>query len=208
MRKVPRLQVAAGALGYGERVTTTLFVSATREEAAYLPAGTDLIVTGIGTLNCAIALTRELASRTQLPDRIINIGTAGGLRDGIGGVYEIARVFQHDFSSDLISQMLGRPYPNGRGLPVSGRLPVAHLATGDAFISDTATRDRLAQSAHLCDMEGAAVAAVAASFDIPVTLLKQVSDNADEGAATTWFEAVDAGARELYDALITHGFLT
>ncbi|WP_245533841.1 hypothetical protein [Corynebacterium lubricantis] len=89
-------------------MTTTLFVSATREEAAYLPAGTDLIVTGIGTLNCAIALTRELASRTQLPDRIINIGTAGGLRDGIGGVYEIARVFQHDFSSDLISQMLGR----------------------------------------------------------------------------------------------------
>lgn len=198
---------AVGAVGYGELVTTTLFVSATREEAAYLPAGTDLIITGIGTLNCAIALTKELAGRSTLPDRIINIGTAGGLRDGITGVYEIARVFQHDFSSDVISQMLGRPYPNGRGLPVSGRLPVAHLATGDAFISDTATRDLLARSAHLCDMEGAAVAAVAASFGVPVTLLKQVSDEADEGAVTTWFEAVDAGAKELYDALIAHNFL-
>ncbi len=50
--------------------------------------------------------------------------------------------------------------------------------------------------------------AVADSFGIPVTLLKQVSDQADETAATTWFEAVDAGARELYDALLTHGFLT
>ena len=57
-------------------------------------------------------------------------------------------------------------------------------------------------------MEGAAVVAVADSFGIPVTLLKQVSDQADETAATTWFEAVDAGARELYDALLTHGFLT
>ena len=188
-------------------MATTLFVSATHEEAAYLPTGTDLIVTGIGTLNCAITLTRELASRSGLPDRIINIGTAGALRDGISGVYEIGRVFQHDFSSELISQMIGRPFPNMRGLPVSGRLPVAHLATGDAFISDTITRDRLAQSAHLCDMEGAAVAAVAANFELPVTLLKQVSDNADEGAAITWFEAVDAGAKELYGALVTHNFL-
>lgn len=103
--------------------------------------------------------------------------------------------------------MIGRPFPNMRGLPVSGRLPVAHLATGDAFISDSATRARLAQRAHLCDMEGAAVAAVADSFELPVTLLKQVSDNADEGASTTWFEAVDAGAQQLYDALLAGGFL-
>ena len=192
---------------YSECVTTTLFVSATHEEAAYLPTGTDLIVTGIGTLNCAIVLTKELAGRSQLPDHIINIGTAGALRDGISGVFEVERVFRHDFSSELISQMIGRPFPNMRGLPVSGHLPVAYLATGDAFISDTAIRDRLAQRAHLCDMEGAAVAAVAASFGIPATLLKQVSDNADEGASTTWFKAVDAGAQQLCDALLAGGFL-
>lgn len=183
-------------------MTTTLFVSATREEAAYLPAGADLLVTGIGTLNCAIALTRELAGRQQLPEHILNFGTAGALRDGISGVFEIDRVFQHDFSSDLISQMIGRPLPNARGLPVTGKLPVAHLATGDAFISDSETRARLAQQAHLCDMEGAAVAAVAETFGISVTLLKQVSDNADEGATSTWFEAVDAGAKELHEALL------
>ena len=40
-----------------------------------------------------------------------------------------------------------------------------------------------------------------------MTLLKQVSDQADEGATTTWFEAVDAGARELYRALVDHNFL-
>lgn len=189
-------------------MTTTLFVSATREEAAHLPAGTDLLITGVGTLSCAIRLTRELAGRGQLPDQIINIGTSGALRDGISGVFEVNHVYQHDFSSDLISQMMGRPHPNGRILPVTGRLPAVRLATGDAFISDTTTRDRLGRNADLCDMEGAAVVAVADSFGIPVTLLKQVSDQADETAATTWFEAVDAGARELYDALLTHGFLT
>lgn len=194
-------------LHYGGSVTTTLFVSATPEEAAYLPEGVDLLVTGVGTLNCAITLTRELASRAQLPGRIINIGTAGALRDGVSGVYEVEHVFQHDFSNDLIARMTGRTCANGTALEVSGRLPIARLATGDAFIGDTATRDRLARLAELCDMEGAAVAAAARSFGIPVTLLKQVSDNADEGAATTWFEAVDAGARELYDALTAHNFL-
>lgn len=103
--------------------------------------------------------------------------------------------------------MTGRPCLNGHELQVSGNLPTARLATGDAFIGDAAIRDQLARDADLRDMEGAAVAAVARDFGIPVTLLKQVSDNADEGAMATWFDAVDAGAKELFQVMLTHGFL-
>ncbi|CAB0672676.1 5'-methylthioadenosine/S-adenosylhomocysteine nucleosidase [Corynebacterium diphtheriae] len=72
-------------------------------------------------------------------------------------------------------------------------LPTAGLATGDTFISDTATRDRLAQQAQLCDMEGYCVVKVAREFGIPVTLIKQVSDHADESAAAKWHDAARGG---------------
>lgn len=172
-----------------------LYVSATREEAAHLPAGTPVLVTGIGTINCTLALCRAIAENR--PGRIINLGTAGALRDGLSGVFEITAVHQHDFSDELISRMTGGPVPNEVALDAVTGLPTARLATGDAFISDSATRARLAGRADLVDMEGYAVARVGQAHGIPVTLLKQVSDSADEDASTTWFEAVDRGAREL-----------
>ena len=175
-----------------------LFVSATTEEAAHLPPGSDVLVTGVGTINATIALSRRLAD--GLPGRLINVGTAGALIDGHAGVYEITSALQHDFSDDMISIMTGRPYPNLVEIPAVTDLPKATLATGDAFISDSETRTRLAGRAELVDMEGYAVARVGAAYGVPVTLLKQVSDSADEAASETWFDAVDRGARELAQA--------
>ncbi|ANE04955.1 nucleosidase [Corynebacterium crudilactis] len=182
-------------------MTSTLYVSATHEEAAHLPLEIDLLVTGIGTQAATMMLTKELATREVLPSRIINVGTAGALVDGMAGVYEIDYVFQHDFSSEIIADMTGKPCPNGVELARVGSLPVARLATGNSFISDSETRSRLAARASLCDMEGAALVGVAKYFGVPITLLKQVSDSADESASTTWFDAVDAGALELADAV-------
>lgn len=179
-------------------MSAILFVSATREEAAHLPDEVTVLVTGVGTMNSAVALSSYLADLGgQRPDRIVNVGTAGALRDGFAGVHEIHEVLQHDFSDQFISEMLGRPVPNMRQLLPVTDLPAARLATGDAFINDSATRDRLAQRSDLVDMEGYAVARIGAAFDIPVTLLKQVSDKADENAYRTWCEAVDQGATEL-----------
>jgi adenosylhomocysteine nucleosidase len=46
-------------------------------------------------------------------------------------------------------------------------------------------------------MEGYAVAAVATHLDLPVRLIKQVSDDADENSAKTWPETVSECARVL-----------
>ena len=59
------------------------------------------------------------------------------------------------------------------------------------------------QQAQLCDMEGYAIAFVAQHFGIPCTLIKQVSDNADDAAADTWVDAVDRGAQDLAGAIRT-----
>lgn len=189
-------------------MSSVLFVSATAEEAAYLPEGVRVLITGVGTMNTAVAMAAHLANpENPRPERIVNLGTAGALREGFTGIFEIHEVTQHDFSSALIEEMIGRPVPNERQLlPVTG-LPAARLATGDAFINNSADRERLSASADLVDMEGYAVARIGAAFDIPVTLIKQVSDNADEQSTGTWFEAARDGAQELSDALRAQGWV-
>ena len=112
-------------------------------------------------------------------------------------------MFQYDFDHKVIEQIIGKPFPNGIDLPTVSTLPTAHLATGDSFVNDPDTRARLVQQAQLCDMEGYAIAFVAQHFGIPCTLIKQVSDNADDAAADTWVDAVDRGAQDLAGAIRT-----
>lgn len=176
----------------------TLFVAAVDGEAAYLPDDAALLITGIGTLPAAIRLTEVLAR--ERPARVVNIGTAGALRDGLDGVFEVDRVIKHDFKLEVLTDIARYLLPAVIELETSGRLPTAGLATGDAFVSETALRDELAVASSLCDMEGYAVAAVCQHFGVPVTLLKQVSDSANESAKGTWADAVDRGARQLADA--------
>lgn len=195
-------------------MTAPLFVAAVVGEAAHLPEDADVLITGIGTLSAAINLTLTLSERRasgNLPSRIINIGTAGALRDDhTRGVYEIDRVYKHDFQSDEIPGVTGEALPITFEPQTSGRFPTAQLATGDTFVEDSVTRARLAREAGLVDMEGYAVCAVAHRFNVPVTLLKQISDNADEETASGWAEAVDPGAVQLAEAvrLLSEGVVT
>jgi nucleoside phosphorylase len=75
------------------------------------------------------------------------------------------------------------------------------LATGDAFISDPVTRARLAERAHLVDMEGYAVARACATAGVPCELVKVVSDSADEAAGHSWVERMDAFARTIAEVV-------
>ncbi|MEV6536648.1 MULTISPECIES: nucleosidase [Streptomyces] len=167
-----------------------LIVAAVEEEAAHLDGRFPLLVTGMGKVNAAAALALAL-SRGERPGEIVNLGTAGALKEGLSGLHEISRVVQHDLDTALLHKISGRVY--GAPLTVgAGRGPT--LATGDTFVTDSAVRERLALEADLVDMEGYAVATVAQHLDIPVRLVKFVSDSADEDARTTWPEALDHAA--------------
>jgi adenosylhomocysteine nucleosidase len=63
-------------------------------------------------------------------------------------------------------------------------------------VTDPAVRSRLASAAHLVDMEGYAVAFAARHLGVPVTLVKHVSDNADE-SALDWVDVVAVSAEAL-----------
>lgn len=176
---------------------TTLIVSATEEEAAFVPAGMPLLVTGLGKTAAAAHLGWELGRRPGI-ERIINIGTAGALHDHLSGLHVVGSVINHDISAEAI-RSLGYELEDSLTLSTS---PI-RLATGDVFVTDPAVRAALALRADLVDMEGFALAWTARLFEVEIVLVKHVSDNADE-SAHDWPQLVNASARALGDWLREH----
>ena len=169
-----------------------LIVAATAAEAAYVPEGLPVVVTGLGKTAAAVATTRALAGYDDPSGvTVVNIGTAGALREGLTGLHEPRAVLNHDINADAI-RALG--YDPQEWIDLGGDGVV--LASGDTFVTDPVVRQRLAEHADLVDMEGYAVAFAATSFGVRFRLVKHVSDNADEGAFD-WPALVDASAREL-----------
>jgi adenosylhomocysteine nucleosidase len=174
-------------------VTRYLVVAATEAEAAHLPAEVPVVITGMGKTAAATETTRALATDPDVASLVVlNVGTAGALRDGLEGLHLPGVVLNHDLSADAV-RALGYDPRERLELP-TGDATV--LASGDVFVTDPEVRARLAERAHLVDMEGYAVAFAALRFGARVELAKHVSDNAD-AAALDWPELVDASARAL-----------
>ena len=169
-----------------------LLVVALEEEATHLHVSElPVLVTGAGKVNAAIAVTTILAESS--PSRIVNLGTAGALHDGMTGTHVIASVAQHDLDDAALFALAGLHFGETLTLAESG----ARLVTGDVFVADEATRSRLAVQADLVDMEGYAVARASLAAGVPVTLVKQVSDSAGDGAGRSWRQNVDDCAEAL-----------
>ncbi|AGL17306.1 nucleosidase [Actinoplanes sp. N902-109] len=177
-----------------------LLVMAVALEAEALGSELPVLLTGMGKVNAALSVAAALAGGSR-PREIINLGTAGALRPGMSGTHTIGTVLQHDLDSETLLKLTGEV--TGPPLPLGDPGGVV-LATGDAFVADPATRDRLAQHAHLVDMEGYAVAAAAHAARVPVRLVKHVSDDAGQHAAATWRESVAECSRHLAGWLAVH----
>ena len=175
-----------------------LVVSATRAEAAHVPDGLQVVVTGLGKTAAAVATTQALLESDRDGVTVVNIGTAGALREGVAGLHQVGTVVNHDMNGDAIRALGYDPQDE----LVVGTSDVV-LASGDVFVTDPVVRERLAARAHLVDMEGYAVAFACARLGVPVRLVKHVSDNADE-SALDWPALVDRSAQALGRWLATH----
>jgi adenosylhomocysteine nucleosidase len=169
-----------------------LLVVALEEEAVHIHVSDlPVLVTGVGKVNAAVAVSTILGEHS--PSRIVNLGTAGALHDGLAGTYIVRSVIQHDLDDAVLFDVTG--------LHVSETIDVAdeglRLATGDAFITDARIREKLARTADLVDMEGYAVARAAMVAGVPVTIVKEVSDSADGSAGRSWRDSVDICAERL-----------
>jgi len=179
-------------------VNGILVVSATEAEAAHVPEQYDKLITGIGKVAAAVAVSAALAAYPEgSRPLVVNIGTAGALHSRHGGLYLPSTAINHDISSEVLRSL---------GHPVRDVLSIEDgdgtvLATGDSFVSDAQVRDALAARADLVDMEGFAIAYAASHMGARCRLVKHVSDHADE-TAMDWPKQIDNSARVLAEWLV------
>ncbi|WP_298038587.1 phosphorylase family protein [uncultured Microbacterium sp.] len=157
--------------------------------------GFDRLVTGPGKLKATFGLTRALDSAEY--DEILVVGTAGALDPSVQpGVHEIGSTFQHDVIDENGVHGQHVSMPQSIALAEGG----STIATGDSFIDDADAVIAIRElGGQLVDMESYAYAWVAAQFGVPIRIWKAISDNAQDGANTTWDEAVTACSHQLRD---------
>ena len=173
-------------------VTRFLVVSAVAGEARYIPDGIPVVVTGVGKTAAAVATARALAACDTRDLVVLNVGTTGALRDGMAGLYLPSTVINHDVNAEAIRAIGLDPQEE---LFVEGGDGTV-LASGDVFVTDPVVRARLAERAHLVDMEAYGVVYACREYGVRVRVVKHVSDSADE-AALDWPALVDASAKVL-----------
>jgi len=88
--------------------------------------------TGVGKLNAAYALTRELQRRRPKP--VVNDGTAGGLNPSLAGLVEIRRVLQVDMEAEPLAPRGQTPFSPEPFQLDSGTDGVV-CGSGDRFVS-------------------------------------------------------------------------
>lgn len=159
-----------------------LFVmAADAEYGVFLRTRISPLMTGVGPVEAAIVLTRELArlaSHDDLPDLVVSLGSAGSATLDQAEIYQVSAVSYRDMDASAFGFEKGKtPFLD---LPVSVELPLripgiqtATLSTGANVVSGAAYKSI---DADMVDMETFAILRACQSFGIPLIGLRGISD--------------------------------
>lgn len=159
-----------------------LFVmAADAEYGVFLRTRISPLMTGVGPVEAAITLTRELvrlASHDDLPDLVVSLGSAGSATLEQAEIYQVSAVSYRDMDASAFGFEKGKtPFLD---LPVSVELPLripgiptATLSTGANVVSGAAYKSI---DADMVDMETFAILRACQSFNIPLIGLRGISD--------------------------------
>ena len=166
--------------------------------------GKEVVVvrSGIGKVNAGICA--QILVDDYRVDGIINTGIAGSLRSeiNIGDIVISTDAVQHDMDAVAFGYPLGQiPRMDTLAFPADEKLIetaaqvcakvnpdirtwTGRVVSGDQFISDKATKDRIISNfgGFCTEMEGAAIAQAAYLNKIPFVILRAISDKADDSA--------------------------
>jgi adenosylhomocysteine nucleosidase len=168
-----------------DTIASILIVAALAEELDH----PDVLHTGVGKLNAAYVLTRELQRRR--PKLVVNYGTAGGINPSLAGLVEIRRVLQVDMEAEPLAPRGQTPFSPEPFQLDSGTDGVV-CGSGDSFV--TAVDPWLVQhGVEVVDMELFAIASVCQREGIPWRSFKYIADHANRNSGTTWQAHVRGG---------------
>jgi adenosylhomocysteine nucleosidase len=166
-------------------VTILPVMAAPAEHGHHLTARIDPLMTGIGPVEAAVALTYVLTALEgcdSLPDLIVSLGSCGSPTLEHAAVYQAASVAYRDMDASPLGFAKGvtplsdlpavLPLPT----PIPG-VPIATLSTGASVVSGAAYA---AIEADMVDMETWALIRAAMRFEVPLIALRGVSDGRAE----------------------------
>ncbi len=169
-----------------------------------------VVCCGVGKVNAALCAQILISSFGV--EAIINTGSAGGLDEGLRVLDMVVATdtVQHDFDVTAFGyppgQVPGADSPFLRaderlreialiafdraGKADGHRMVAGRIASGDAFVTDSALRARVVERFEptCVEMEGAAIAQVAAANGVPFAILRSVSDLAGHEASMSYDE--------------------
>lgn len=174
-----------------------------------------VVVCGVGKVNAALCV--QILSDCYGVTHIVNTGVAGSLCTDldIGDLVIGREAIYHDFDCHVLSDkypvgqvpgMAVRAFPADAMLVESavlaaqavhpGHVQTGAVASGDQFVSSRAVKEKIVENtgAICTEMEGAAIAHAAWRNQIPVVIIRAISDKADDSAEMDYptFEAIAA----------------
>lgn len=180
-------------------IEDTLFVFALDSEAGKVFNDKNKLITGIGKVNAAMELTKEI-HRTK-PKLIVNLGSAGSKNFHKGDVVCCTKFIQRDMDvRGLGFQLYETPLS---GIPPlleyglkKNDLPEGICGSGDSF-----EMNHSETVYNIVDMEAYPLALIAMKEEIPFLCLKYISDDAGSEAADDWAVQVHL-ASETFDKIL------
>lgn len=169
---------------------TILYVMAAEAEyGPHLRARIAPLMTGVGPVEAAIAVTRALGERSgALPGLVVSLGSAGSRVLEQCGIYQASSVSYRDMDASALGFPKGQtPFldlPPVLPLHTVPGIATASLSTGGNIVSGAAY-DGI--EAEMVDMETYAVLRACQAYGVPLLALRGISDGADElGHVDDW----------------------
>lgn len=167
-----------------------------------------LIYTGVGKINAASTTSQvltRLMDKDDLPELVINYGTAGSRDLPIGSLVDCTKFFQRDMDVSAMEFKKGQT-PFEKHIPII--LDFSHIknpidkhllcGTGDSFVTDTEKGDSLID---VYDMEAYALAKLCWIHNIDFVSYKYITDNVNEKSAKNWTENCADGQKLFLEIL-------
>ena len=173
-----------------------------------------VVQSGISKVNAAMC-TQILISEFNV-DAIVNTGVAGALHDELDVLDVVISTEAIEYDVDATAfgykmgeipgmdnsifvadtQLIDSAYNSFDKKELKHKILKGRVVTGDKFVSDKASKDRLRKEfdGYCCEMEGGAIAHVASLNKIPFVIIRSISDKADGSADMTYNEFVNIAA--------------
>jgi adenosylhomocysteine nucleosidase len=172
---------------------------AAESDGVFEAAGIPVLYCGVGKVNAAVALTRELRRYVHAGQRlpsVLNFGSAGSRVHATGLLVSCHEFVQRDMDVSGLGFALGvTPFDDAPAL-LSFEQRFEHLPSAVCGSGDSFAMSACAVECGVVDMEAYALAKVCWLEGAPFACVKYVTDGADHAAADHWRDNVHKAAEE------------